>query len=135
MNAPSPAIASLYVAAGGAVGSVLRFQAGRLTTHVLGVAAATAFPWGTLLINVTGSLAMGALVGFLARHGQGGEHWRLFIAVGVLGGYTTFSTFSLEMMMLVERNQPGLAFAYMAASVVAGFAALWLGLVTMRAVG
>ncbi len=60
MNAPSPTIASLYVAAGGAIGSVLRFQAGRLATHVLGVAAATAFPWGTLLINVSGSLAMGA---------------------------------------------------------------------------
>ncbi len=50
------------------------------------------------------------------------------IGVGVLGGYTTFSTFSLEMMLLVERGQPGLAFAYMAASVIAGFAALWLGL-------
>lgn len=135
MNVPSPTIASLYVALGGGIGAVLRYHLGRLTTHVLGVATATAFPWATLMINVTGSLAMGLLAGALARHGQGGEHWRLFIGVGVLGGYTTFSTFSLEMMLLVERNQPGLAFAYVAASLVAGFGALWLGLVTMRAVG
>jgi CrcB protein len=133
MNAPSPTIASLYVAAGGAIGSVLRYQVGRLAVHWLGPNAASAFPWGTLTVNVTGSLAMGLLAGFLARYGHGGEHWRLLLGVGVLGGFTTFSSFSLEMMLLVERNQPGLAFAYVAASLLAGFGALWLGLVTMRA--
>lgn len=133
MNAPSPLAASVYVALGGGTGAVLRYHAGRLLAHWIG--PGTAFPWGTLAVNVTGSLAMGLLAGFLARHGHGGEHWRLLLGVGLLGGYTTFSAFSLELMLLVERHQAGLALAYGVLSVAAGLAALWLGLVTMRAVG
>jgi CrcB protein len=133
MNAPSPLIASLYVALGGGAGAVLRYQVGRMMTHWLG--PNMVFPWPTLTVNVTGSLAMGLLAGLLARHGHGGEHWRLLIGVGLLGGYTTFSSFSLEAMLLIERHQLGLAFGYAAGSVLAGFAALWLGLATMRAVG
>jgi CrcB protein len=129
--APSPLAASLTVALGGATGAVLRYQVGRLFGHWLGPNAS--FPWATLTINVTGSLAMGLLAGWLARQGGGGETWRLLIGVGLLGGYTTFSAFSLEMMVLVERGQPGLAALYAAASVIPGLAALWLGLVAMRA--
>jgi CrcB protein len=136
MAVPSPLAASLYVALGGGVGAALRYQVGRLFTHWVGPNAV--FPWGTLTVNVTGSLAMGLLAGWLARQGSsspflGGEQWRLLLGVGMLGGYTTFSAFSLELMLLVERGQPGLAAVYAAASVLPGLAALWLGLVAMRA--
>lgn len=134
MTAPSPLVASLYVALGGGAGAVLRYQVGRWVTHVVGPNAA--FPWATLAVNVAGSLAMGLLAGWLARHGSangfGGEPWRLLLGVGLLGGFTTFSAFSLEMMLLIERGQPGLAVTYAAVSVLAGLAALWLGLAAMR---
>jgi CrcB protein len=132
MALPTPLVATLYVALGGAAGSALRYQAGRGVTHWLGATAGTAFPWATLAVNLLGSLAMGLLAGWLARAGDGGEHWRLLLGVGLLGGFTTFSAFSLELMLLIERGQPGLAFAYALLSVVAGLAALWLGLVAMR---
>lgn len=135
MNAPSPLAATAFVALGGAVGSALRFQVGRTMTHWLGPQAVTAFPWATLTVNVVGSLAMGLLAGWLARHGTGGEAWRLLLGVGVLGGFTTFSAFSLELMTLVERGQPGLATVYAGVSVIAGLGALWLGLVAMRVAG
>src|SRR5690606_30413485 len=133
MNAPSPLAASLYVALGGGAGALLRYQAGRLMTHWLG--PNMTFPWPTFVVNVTGSLAMGLLAGYLARHGQGGEHWRLLLGVGLLGGYTTFCSFSLEAMLLIERHQFAPAFGYAAGSMLAGVAALWVGLVTMRTVG
>ena len=132
MDAPSPLAASSLVALGGAIGSVLRYQAGRLLTYLLGPAVVSAFPWATLTVNILGSLAMGLLAGALARHGQGGEHWRLFVGVGVLGGFTTFSSFSLEMMMLIERGQPGQAFIYAAVSLLAGLSAIYIGLIAMR---
>lgn len=135
MDAPTPLAASSLVALGGAIGSVLRYQTGRLLTHVVGPAAVTAFPWATLTVNILGSLAMGLLAGALARHGGAGEHWRLFVGVGVLGGFTTFSSFSLEMMMLVERGQPGQAFIYAAVSLLAGLSALYIGLIAMRLAG
>ena len=135
MNAPSQLLASSYVALGGAIGALLRYQNGRLLTYWLGPAAVTAFPWATLFVNVAGSLVMGMLAGFLARHGSGGEQWRLFIGVGVLGGYTTFSSFSLEMMMLIERGQPLQALTYALISLLAGLTALYLGLIVMRLAG
>lgn len=135
MDAPSPLTASSLVALGGAVGSVLRYQMGRAMTHWLGTEAVSAFPWATLAVNVVGSFAMGLLAGFLARHGQGGEHWRLLIGVGLLGGYTTFSAFSLELMLLLERGQAGQAFLYGAVSVLAGLSALYFGLIVMRIAG
>lgn len=135
MNPPSQFLASSYVALGGAIGALLRYQTGRWLTHWLGPNMVTAFPWATLTVNVIGSLFMGALAGFLARHGQGGEQWRLFIGVGVLGGFTTFSSFSLEMMMLIERGQPFQALTYVLVSVLAGLSALYIGLIVMRIAG
>ena len=132
MSPPSPFMAISSVALGGAIGAVLRHQMGRGMTHWLGVQAVTAFPWATLAVNVVGSLAMGLLAGFLARHGQGGEHWRLFLGVGLLGGFTTFSSFSLEMMMLIERGQALQALTYALISVLAGLTALYVGLIVMR---
>ena len=135
MNPPTQILASSYVALGGAIGALLRYQSGRLITYWLGVAAVTAFPWATLMVNVVGSLFMGVLAGFLARHGSGGEQWRLFIGVGVLGGFTTFSSFSLEMMLLIERGQAFEALTYALVSLLAGLTALYLGLIIMRIAG
>jgi CrcB protein len=135
MSPPSQTIAALLVALGGAIGSIARYQVGRWMTWLMGPQAVTAFPWATLTVNIAGSLAMGVLAGFLARHGQGGEHWRLFVGVGILGGFTTFSSFSLEMMLLIERGQAANAFLYAAISLLAGLSALYVGLVAMRVAG
>ena len=135
MNAPSQLLASSYVALGGAIGALLRYQTGRWMTHWLGPNTVTAFPWATLTVNVVGSLAMGLLAGYLARHGQGGDQWRLFLGVGVLGGFTTFSAFSLELMLLIERGQAAQGLIYAAVSVLAGLAALYIGLILTRLAG
>lgn len=132
MTTLSPYAATLNVALGGGVGAALRYQLGRTITHWLGPVTVTTFPWATLAVNVIGSMAMGALVGFLARHGQGGEQWRLLLGVGLLGGFTTFSSFSLELMLLIERGQSLTALAYALISVMAGLAGLYIGLVIMR---
>lgn len=130
---PSFLIASLLVAAGGAVGSWLRFAVARAWLAAIGPVRASAFPWATLSVNIAGSLAMGLLVGWLARFGNLSEATRLLLAVGVLGGFTTFSSFSLEVVSLMQRAQPGLAALYLALSLGAGFIGLWLGLMMMRA--
>ena len=135
MFTPTPLMASLHVALGGAIGSVLRYQLGRGMTHWLGSQVITAFPWATLAVNVIGSLAMGLLAGWLARLGSEAEPYRLLIGVGLLGGFTTFSAFSLELMVLIERGQGGQAFTYAAVSVLAGLSALYLGLIAMRISG
>ena len=132
MNAPSPLAASALVALGGAVGSLARWQAGRGITRLLGPQQVAAFPWATLAVNVAGSLAMGLPAGWLVRNGQVGETWRLLVGVGLLGGFTTFSAFSLELMMLIERGQGATAFVYAAVSVLAGLSALYIGLIAMR---
>ncbi len=132
MNAPTPLMASLHVALGGAIGSVLRYQAGRAMTQWLGPQAVAAFPWATLMVNVLGSFAMGLLAGWLARHSASGEPLRLLLGVGLLGGFTTFSAFSLELMVLAERGQATQAFVYAAVSVLAGLSALYIGLIAMR---
>jgi CrcB protein len=109
-----------------------------LWTAAIGPIAASAFPWSTLTVNVAGSLAMGLLAGWLARHGGEGsvhpESWRLLLGVGVLGGYTTFSAFALEFALFVERGALGLAALYTGLSLLAGFAALFAGLFIMRTV-
>ncbi len=121
---------SLLVMLGGAVGALGRYQFGRLTGHLFGLG----FPYGTLGVNVIGGLVMGMLAGWLARFGHGGEPIRLLLAVGVMGGFTTFSSFSLEIVLMMERGQIALAGFYAAISVVASVAALFAGLTLMRAV-
>ncbi len=121
---------SLLVMLGGAIGALGRYQFGRLTGHLFGLG----FPYGTLGVNVIGGLVMGMLAGWLARFGHGGEPIRLLLAVGVMGGFTTFSSFSLEIVLMMERGQIALAGFYAAISVVASVAALFAGLTLMRAV-
>lgn len=127
--APSPLAASALVALGGAAGSVLRYQLGRWAAHLAG--PANTFPWGTLAINILGSLAMGALLGWLARgtEAASGETIRLLMGVGLLGGFTTFSAFSAELVTMLHRGQAGLAVGYAAASLIAGMAAVVIGLI------
>jgi CrcB protein len=137
MTPPGFLASSLYVAAGGAAGSWLRYLVGRAWTQAIGPVAASAFPWATLTVNVVGSFAMGLLAGWLARfgspHAVSGEAWRLLLGVGMLGGFTTFSSFSLEFALLVERGTIGTAAAYAGVSLLAGFAGLFTGLHLMRA--
>ena len=101
-----------------------RFGVGRWVGRWLG---AGAFPLATLLVNIVGGLLMGLLAGWLASRG-GGEGWRQFLGVGVLGGFTTFSAFSLEMMGLLERGDFGMAALYALLSVLLSVCALALGL-------
>jgi len=131
---PSFLASSLYVMVGGGVGSWLRYMVGRAVTGTLGPVAASAFPWATLTVNIVGSFAMGLLAGWLARHGTGGEGWRLLLGVGLLGGFTTFSAFGLEFALLTERGTPGAAALYVAVSLAGGFLGLFAGLAIMRAV-
>lgn len=119
----------LLVMIGGGIGAGLRFLFGRWALGVLG----PNYPWGTLGVNITGSFAMGLLAGVLARTG-GSEQLRLFIGVGILGGFTTFSAFSLELYEMILRGDMGQAFTYISLSLLAGICALWLGIILVRAV-
>jgi CrcB protein len=127
---PSPLFATLNVAAGGAVGAAARYHLGRGVTSIAGPEAA--FPWATLTVNIAGCLAMGLLMGWLGRVDGGMESQRLLLGVGLLGGFTTFSAFSLEMLQLFERGAAGLAVLYAGVSVLAGLAALTAGMAIMR---
>lgn len=115
------------VMAGGAIGAGLRHLFGRWTLTTFGAD----YPWGTLGVNLIGGLAMGLLVGLLARSG-GNEQVRLALGVGVLGGFTTFSTYSLEAALMLERRDYGLAAAYIVGSVVLAVVALFIGMVVAR---
>lgn len=119
-------ISILWVALGGAVGAVARYGVGLGAARWLGLA----FPWGTLIVNVLGGFAMGYLA---ARIGPEQETLRLGLGVGVLGGFTTFSSFSMEFALMIERGAMPQAAIYVAVSLVAGFAALFAGLAMMRA--
>lgn len=120
------------VMGGGAVGAALRYQLGRFAGQI---APGAAWPWGTFAANLIGGFAMGLLAGWLARIGQGaGEPVRLLLGVGLLGGFTTFSAFSLETMLMIERGQGMLALGYALASVIGAVAALALGLTFVRSV-
>ncbi|MFC3213993.1 fluoride efflux transporter FluC [Novosphingobium panipatense] len=132
MPQPSFFTASLYVALGGAFGSWLRFLVGRGWTAVLGPMRAGAFPYATLSVNVAGSLLMGLLAGWLARFGNNAEGTRLLLGIGVLGGFTTFSSMSLDFAVLIERGEIATAALYTGLSLIAGFGGLFLGLLMMR---
>ena len=133
MSNPPPFLASsLYVALGGGIGAWLRFLTGRVWTQAIGPVAASAFPWATLSVNLIGSFAMGLLAGWLARFGTYGEGWRLLLGVGVLGGFTTFSAFSLELAGMAQRGALGMAAGYALVSLVGGVAGRFAGLTMMR---
>jgi CrcB protein len=113
---------------GGGLGSMLRY----FLTVTAGRAFGTQFPWGTFLINITGSTVMGLIAGYLAFKGEASQPWRLFIMTGVLGGYTTFSAFSLDAGLLYERGEIGLALLYVLGSVLLAIAGLFAGLAIVR---
>ena len=120
----------LLIALGGAAGSVLRYGVSEaMRTYTPGT-----FPWGTLLVNITGCFAIGLLAALFAGPVPVREEVRLCILVGVLGGYTTFSSFSLETFTLIRDNQPGAAFLYSIGSVILGLAATWAGVQLARMV-
>nr|WP_298929977.1 fluoride efflux transporter CrcB [uncultured Erythrobacter sp.] len=125
----SPLAAALYVALGGATGSVARYFMGQAITSMMG---ANSYPWAILGINTLGSLAMGLLFGWFASQDGGTETQRLLFAVGMLGGFTTFSAFSFEIVLMIQRGAIGMAAFFIAASVIAGVAALYCGLTLMK---
>ena len=118
----------LIVFIGAGIGGAMRHGVNLAAAALLG----SGFGYGTLTVNVVGSLAMGALAAFLAFQGEMAQPWRLFLATGVLGGFTTFSAFSLDAALLFERGPPGLAAIYVLASVIGSIAALFAGLALVR---
>ena len=122
----------IFVLLGGAIGAGFRYQIGTAAMRNLG----SHFPWGTWIINLLGGLLMGILAGTLAKQftPEQGEPLRLLLGVGVLGGFTTFSSFSLEAVMMLERRAYGTFAAYVAGSVVLSILALMLGLLLLRKV-
>jgi CrcB protein len=118
-----------YVFMGGGVGSLARYLVGMQTLRAFG----PSWPYGTFTVNLVGGFLMGLLVGFLAHRGGGDqERWRVMLGVGVLGGFTTFSAFSLETALMIERRDYGQALAYIGASVVFAVGALFIGLMIAR---
>ncbi len=115
----------LAVAAGGALGSVCRYGIGVLT-------AGLGFPWGTMIVNVVGSFIMGLLVAFFTQNAEISQTTRLFLTVGILGGFTTFSAFSLDSVLLLQKGQTLAAVFYIVASVILSLAALAGGMMLIR---
>ena len=115
------------VMAGGAVGAGARHLVGRALLALLG----SGYPFGTLAVNLIGGFAMGVLVGWLARH-EAGEPVRLLLGVGVLGGFTTFSAFSLDVVTMLERGATASALGYVLASVIGAVLAVFAGLALVR---
>ena len=113
----------VLVMLGGAIGSGARHLTGRAALALWG----PAFPWGTVIVNLLGGFAMGALVAWLSAR-SGSEATRYLLGVGVLGGFTTFSAFSLDAVVLWQKGQGGMAALYVAASVLLSIAALGAGL-------
>ncbi|MEM8743367.1 MAG: fluoride efflux transporter CrcB [Pseudomonadota bacterium] len=120
----------LMVALGGAAGAVGRYLVGVGATRFIG----SGFPWGTLIVNVVGSLIMGALIAAIALRYSISNEMRAFLTVGILGGFTTFSAFSLDFAVLIERKEFGLAMLYLGSSVGLSILALFVGLTIARTV-
>jgi CrcB protein len=113
---------------GGGCGASLRHAVNMASARAFG----TGFPYGTFIINITGSIVMGLIAGYLTFKGEASQHWRLFLMTGILGGYTTFSAFSLDTALLYERGALGLAAVYVAGSVGISIAGLFAGLAMVR---
>jgi fluoride exporter len=122
----------LFACAGGALGAGARYLVGVSVVRLLG--AAVGFPWATLCVNIVGSFLMGLFIESLALRGSSSPELRVFIAVGVLGGFTTFSAFSLEFVMLMQRKEELAAGLYVVSSVTLSILALYMGLMMARQV-
>jgi CrcB protein len=120
----------LMVGVGGCLGSILRFWLGSYIGNKMG----TRFPYGTFVINVTGSFLVGLVFGLLTVKTQWSPNWRYLIPIGFIGGYTTFSAFEYETLRTMQDGQIGLGLLYVAASVVVGFVAVWGGMIAGRAI-
>ena len=114
----------LIVFLGAGIGGALRHGVNLASVRLFGLG----FPFGTLIVNVLGSLLMGLFAGYFAYRTGIPQHWRLFLTTGILGGFTTFSAFSLDAALLMERHAYGLAAAYVTVSVAVSLAALFAGL-------
>ena len=119
--------AIILVAFGGALGAVGR--------HLVGLVLKTAagFPWATMSVNILGSLLMGLVIGWLSRQNDGSDALRLFVAVGILGGFTTFSAFSMDLFTLLERRDIAATVLYLGGSLLGGLAAFIIGFMALRA--
>ena len=121
----------LIVFLGAGIGGAMRHGVNVAATRLFGFG----FPYGTFIVNVVGSFAMGLLAGYFAHRAGIPQHVRLFLTTGILGGFTTFSTFSLDAALLIERHSLGMAAGYMIGSVAAGVSALFFGLAVFRSAG
>jgi CrcB protein len=121
----------LIVFLGAGIGGAFRHGVNVMAVRLMGYD----FPFGTLVVNVAGSFLMGLLAGYFAFRPGIDQHMRLFLTTGVLGGFTTFSAFSLDAALLVERHAYGLAAGYMVGSVAASVSALFFGLAVFRSAG
>lgn len=113
----------LLVAMGGALGAVGRFWLGGVLLRQLG----SGFPWGTLTVNLVGSFAAGFIAIWLEGRGPAALYWRAFLIVGVLGALTTYSALMLECLLYARSQRSGLMFGYLAITLLAGLALVWLG--------
>ena len=119
--------AIIWVALGGALGAVGRYLVG------LSLKTASGFPWATMSINILGSLLMGLVIGWLSRQNGGSDALRLFVAVGILGGFTTFSAFSMDLFTLLERRDIAATMLYLGGSLLGGLVAFIIGFMALRA--
>ena len=115
-------------AIGGAIGASGRYLVGTAALRLFG----SGYPWGTLIVNIVGALLMGILIELMALKYSGSQELRIFLATGILGGFTTFSAFSLEVAMMIERGHWSEAGIYILASVTLTIAALFVGLYLVR---
>ena len=119
--------AIIWVALGGALGAVGRYLVG------LSLKTASGFPWATICVNILGSLLMGLVIGWLSRQNGGSDALRLFVAVGILGGFTTFSAFSMDLFTLLERRDIAATMLYLGGSLLGGLVAFIIGFMALRA--
>lgn len=120
----------MWISLGGAIGAFSRYMVTSMTGHLLG----HGFPWGTMIVNVVGSFIMGALISYMGIKWSTSMEMRAFLTTGVLGGFTTFSAFSLDFAILYERKQMVAAFGYAAGSLGLALLAVFAGLVLVRAI-
>ena len=121
-------LAYLIVALGSGIGGGLRHAVNVAAARVMG----TSWPYGTFAVNIIGSFAMGLIAGYFAFKATGSQRWVLFLTTGILGGFTTFSAFSLDVALLFDRGRLGATASYLFGSVALSIAALFLGLALVR---